>query len=276
MTGRRWYAALIVVAVAVSSGCATTAQSDTAAAPSATPTAITQVAWQPPVQPPGLVPAEPSVTPTATATQTTTATATQTATATATATRTATQTATQTATVTATPTPTPTPSATTSPTNSAALTWLWWLLAVVAVAAVIGGIIWATTRSRKRREWDTALAGVTPVLTYLADSTVPELVADPMATPRLWPAARADLEQRRVVLAQLTRSAPDDEREVVANALLMTTGELRAAIDVRATATNVGRIPQPSEAGGNVDLLTRRDVLHAALQRAAPFVNPTR
>lgn len=219
----------------------------------------------------------PKATDSATATQTMTATATATQTQTATATKTATQTATatatatQTATVTASPTPTPSPSV--APTSSSSLAWLWWLLGILVVAGIVVGIILASTRGSARKKWDASFASLLPGFAYLADETVPALVADPMAAATIWAPVRAEVEQRRAVLQQLATSAPDEQRAQAANGVFIAAGDLRAAADVRATAAASGRVLAPNEAGGNVDLLQRRDVLHGALQRAMPYAN---
>ena len=128
-----------------------------------------------------------------------------------------TRTVTPTEPATPTPEPSPTPSATVSalePTDEAADTgipsWVWWLLAAAALAALVAGVL--VPRSRRRAAWTADLTAAEAEAGWFARELLPQLqrtsTSDALAGG--WQVAAGRVTSLEDRLTGLESSAPDD------------------------------------------------------------------
>ncbi len=243
-------------------------------APSATESAAPTETVEPTQAPtetsePTVVPTEPG-TPTATDTPQPTATPTETPAPTTAAPTTA-------APTTAAPEPTPTPSRTRSasptPSDTAAKAaddtdsgwpwWLWLLLALVVVGAVIGGVMLARARGR-RREWEESLREASSEAAWFARVLVPRLGQEQSveAVGGGWRASSARIVALEDRLTALVSSAPDEEAAARATRLRDAVRGARAGLDA------IGRPGGPPTAGPALSAVVAR--LETALAPPPP------
>ncbi len=200
--------------------------SPTVPAPTRTPSRTASPS-ESPTEAPSETPTEPSESPTKTPKPTKSATPTPAPTETVTVTDTPTPAESETPTPSATPTPTPTPTPTetlsasptpepeagdTSDDDSGIPSWVWWLLAALAIAAAIA--IPLLVRASRRKAWHTELAAAEAEAAWLARELVPELRRNAGSIERLagaWSAGGAErATAAEDALTGLTASAPDD------------------------------------------------------------------
>ena len=186
---------------------------------------------------------EPTAAPTATTTETATETATATATATATLSPTASATGSGTASPTGSPTESPTQSSADEDGSESELPpWVWILLAVGALAAVLATLV---RRSRRRRSWQRDLTAAEEEAAWFASKLLPQLqqAASPDEVAGGWRVATRRVTSIEDRLTGLEASAPDEASRTRARQLRDAIRDARQAVDdlvqTRSQATQV-------------------------------------
>lgn len=181
-----------------------------------------------------------------------------------------TSTPTPTPTPTLTPTPTPTPSASEvpAPAGSQTPTWVWWLLALLVVAA-LGTGLWLFLRARAARQaWQAGLATALDGTRWFAGDLLPTLGLSetPDALRGGWTVAAPRVAQLEDQLSQLQAGARDEAGRTQATTLRDAVRESRTALD-RATLGE-----DMAAARGEVQQAGRR--LNEALNAVQPPAPP--
>ncbi len=131
-----------------------------------------------------------------------------------------------------------TPAAT--PVSSSPSPWVWWLLGLLAVGAVIALVVVAVRRRRTREVWSARRAGAVAESTWLAHELLPSALSaqSPAARRDRWTASRPRVAALHRNLGELVASAPKDQAGSLDRLREAVTG-LGAAMDAYA-ATGAG------------------------------------
>lgn len=175
-------------------------------------------------------------------------------------------------------TPTPTREATPAPTQAqtsapavavepsdSSSQWLWWLLGLLAAAAVAALVVWQVRSSGARKNWQTRLVGAVAESTWLAHELLPAVlgVENPAARRNMWIASRPRVETLERSLGELAASAPPDQLGGIDRVRAAVT-DLSSAMD----AYSAPGIPDDREALGAARLAQRQ------LEEALPALQP--
>ena len=164
---------------------------------------------------------------------------------------------------TASPSPAEETAETESATDEGIPAWVWWLLAGLAVAAVLLALI-LVPRARRRSAWDEELAAAESGAAWLARELLPQLqqVGSPAEVSGGWQVAAGRVTQVEDQLTGLESSAPDEVRRNRALLLRDALRDARHGVEQVIVTRDPTTVPR--------DLAAVATNLSAVLDRARP------
>jgi hypothetical protein len=140
--------------------------------------------------------------------------------------------------------------------------WVWWLLAALVLAGLVGFVLWMRARGR-REQWDQAFSAATAEVSWVARVLIPQL--QQQSSEQVaggWTVAAPRAASAEDALTTLLSSAPDPTRAEHAGALRDGIRSARARLD---TISGAG---DPLTTGS--ELAATSTALEAAIASAAP------